>query len=297
MTTAHAASRIVALVVLLFCGVATLSGCSMGQITVRASLPMIEGGIEAMNRETDLPLAEAAIPANIELLEGMIINDPANITLRIYAAQAYYGYAYGFIEERDRERASRFYMRGLRHGLAALERLGIYHAEAATLEQFQAAIDGVAKSDDALAAFFWASSCWAKWVDMNRASPASFAQLPKAVAMMEKVLAWDETYYYGGPHLFFGVYYGSRAPMLGGNFKRSAEHFELARKVTGGRLLIVDLLQAQFLERQRYDQASFHRLLTAVVDADEQIFPEMALANGIARRKAVELLKREAEWF
>lgn len=269
----------------------------MGQITVRASLPMIEGGIEAMNRETDLQLAEAAIPANIELMEGMIINDPGNITLRIYAVQAYYGYAYGFIEDRDRERASRFYLRGLRHGLAALERLGFHNPEAMTLEQFQASIAGVARSDDALAAMFWTSSCWAKWVDMNRANPASFAQLPKAVALMEQVLAWDEGYYYGGPHLFFGVYYGSRAPMLGGDFKRSITHFDRAREITGGRLLIVDLLQAQFLERQRYDRASFHRLLTSVVRADEQLFPEMALANAVARQKAVELLERETEWF
>jgi hypothetical protein len=282
---------------LLLCSMILLSGCSMGQITVRASMPMIAGGVEAMNRETDLQLAEAAIPANIELMEGMIINDPGNITLRIYAAQAYYGYAYGFIEDHDQGRASRFYMRGLRHGMTALEQLGIRNSGAMTLEQFQAAVNAVARSEDAMAAFFWASSCWAKWVDMNRDNPVSFSQLPKAVILMEKVYAWDSTYYYGSPHLFFGVYYGSRAPMLGGDFKRSAFHFEQAREVTQGKLLIVDLLQAQYLARQQYDQKSFHDRLTAVVSAGEGLFPEMALPNEIARAKARELLKKEAEWF
>jgi hypothetical protein len=70
---------------------AYLSACSMAKITVRASMPMIEGGITAINQENDLLLAEAAMPANMELMEGMLINDPHNETLRTYAAQAYYG--------------------------------------------------------------------------------------------------------------------------------------------------------------------------------------------------------------
>ena len=78
-----------------------LNGCSMAKLTVRASMPLIEGGIQAINKESDLILAHSAIPANIELLEGMLINDPGNQRLREYAAQAYYGYAYGFIEDEN----------------------------------------------------------------------------------------------------------------------------------------------------------------------------------------------------
>jgi len=65
----------------------------MAELTVKASMPMIEGGMIALNREPDLQLAEAAMPPNIELMEGMIINAPDNEDLRNYAAQAYYGYA------------------------------------------------------------------------------------------------------------------------------------------------------------------------------------------------------------
>jgi hypothetical protein len=98
-------------------------------------------------------------------------------------------------------------------------------------------------------------------------------------------------------HLYYGVYYGSRAPMMGGNFARSEQNFTAANAVSEDRLLIVDVLQAEYLERQRLDQDSFHRLLSRVVTDPVGSFPEMALANQIARARAHYLLDRESEWF
>jgi hypothetical protein len=149
----------------------------------------------------------------------------------------------------------------------------------------------------ALPALFWGASCLAKWIDMNRNDPVMIAQLGKAAVLMDKVLLLDDGYYYGGAHLFFGVYYGSRAPMFGGDYARSKLHFELARKITGGKLLIGDVLYAQYLARQEQDQQAFHDKLSAVIAAPDGLFPEMALVNGIAQRKAQLLLKQEKEWF
>jgi hypothetical protein len=53
------------------CG-ALLGACSMGQMVARSSLPILESSNVAMNRETDLDLARAAIPANLKLVEGLI---------------------------------------------------------------------------------------------------------------------------------------------------------------------------------------------------------------------------------
>ena len=78
-------------ILITLCLLLLTSACSMDKMLVRASLPMIEGGITALNQETDLELAEASIPTNLELLEGMIIIDPDNVDLHNYAAQAYYG--------------------------------------------------------------------------------------------------------------------------------------------------------------------------------------------------------------
>ena len=84
-----------------------ISACSLDRTLVRASIPMIEGGVEALNHETDLDLAEDSIPANLNMLQGMIKIDPDNAVLHTYASQAFYGLAYGFNEDNRPERASR----------------------------------------------------------------------------------------------------------------------------------------------------------------------------------------------
>jgi hypothetical protein len=273
-----------------------LTGCSMSQMVVRTSTPMLDGGITAMNHETDLKLAEDAMPASLKMLEGMLEKDPGNGLLHEYAAQGFYGYSYGFIEDDDPHRASALYKRGFDHAQLALRaaglKLDVLGARQQDLETAVASLDR-----KALPALFWGASCLAKWIDMNRNDPAMIAQLGKAAVMMDKVLLLDDSYYYGGAHLFFGVYYGSRAPMFGGDYARSKLHFELARKITGGKLLIGDVLYAQYLARQEQDRKAFHDKLTAVIAAPEDLFPEMALVNKIAQRKAQLLLKQENEWF
>lgn len=274
-----------------------LSACSFDQLLVRASTPMIEGGINALNRETDLELAENSIPSNIQLLEGMIGMDPDNAKLHTYAAQAYYGLAFGFNEDLRPERASAFYVRGLDHGIRALEIKGAHDLKTGKLADFEQQID-LMPADD-VAAMFWTASNWAKWIDLHRDSAESLAQLPRPTAIMQRVLTLQEDYYYGGAHMFFGVYYGSRAPALGGNFKKSREHFDRAREITDNKLLMPDVLQAQYLARQQLDHEDFDKRLKKVLNAPDDLYPELALLNQIAKRKAARLLqsRQSSEWF
>lgn len=276
--------------------VVLLGGCSMGQMVVRTSTPMLEGGVVAMNHETDLTLAQSAIPANIKLLEGMIEKDPNNALLHEYAAQGFMGYAYGFVEDDDPQRASALYRRGFDHAQLALRAHGL-SVDVLSVPQ-QELESAVAKLDRrALPALFWGASCLANWINMNRNDPAVLAQFGKAATLMNRVLSLDDAYYYGSAHIFFGVYYGNRAPMFGGNYARAKAEFARARAITDGKLLIGDVMYAQYLARQEQDQRAFHDKLTAVVNAPPGLFPEMALLNAIAQRKARLLLAMEKEWF
>ena len=273
----------------------TLSACSMNKMMVNMSMPMIEGGIEAMNEESDLELAEDSMPANISMMNGMIKLDPENVQLQVYAAQAYYGLSYGFNEDRDIKRADRFYLRGLKHGLNALALLGIKDIKKITPDELEQKLAKLNKEN--IAALFWTASNWAKWIDLNRDDPASLIQLAKPTAMMQRVIELDDTFYYGGAHIYFGVYYGARAPMFGGDFNKSKEHFDRARIINNNKLLIVDLLQAQYLSRQMFDQQDFHQRLTNIINAPHDLYPELALLNQIAKRKAKLLLSKEDQWF
>jgi len=272
-----------------------LPACSMNKMMVNMSMPMIEGGIEAMNEEPDLQLAEDAMPANISMLNGMIRLDPENVQLHVYAAQAYYGLSYGFNEDKDTQRADRFYLRGLKHGLIALRLLGLKDIKKQNVEYLEQQLQKLDKDD--VAAIFWTASNWAKWIDLNRDDAASLIQLAKPTAMMQRVLELDDTFYYGSAHMYFGVYYGARPPMFGGDFARSKKHFDRAREINHNKLLIVDLLQAQYLSRQMFDQKDFHQRLTKIVEAPQDLYPELTLLNQIAKRKARLLLDREAQWF
>ena len=275
---------------------AQISACSVSQITVRAAIPLIDGGIVAMNKETDLQLAKAALPANISLIEGMLVSDPGNEILHLYAARAYYGYAFGFIEDEDIERASKLYLRGREHALQALSDYGISQQDInSDLETLQQKITNLNK--DAVPALFWAASCWAKAIDLNRDKARELAQLPKAVMFMQRVLELDEHYYLSGAHVFFGVYYGSKSPMLGGNYKLAEQHFSQANNANKNKLLVINLLQAQYLERQRFDQQHFHHLLTKIIQASDTLYPEQALINQISKHKASLLLNKEEQWF
>lgn len=268
----------------------------MAELTVKASMPMIEGGMLALNRENDLILAEAAMPPNIELMEGMIINAPDNKSLRNYAAQAYYGYSYGFVEDQNTQRASLFYQRGLKHALYNLNRDGL-NSEllSGDLQALQSKLNSL--DEDNIDALFWAASNWAKWINHNRDKTQAIADLPRAVMLMQRVLELDETFFMAGPHLFFAVYYGSRSPMLGGNFKQSEKHFNRAREINNHQLLLVDLLQAEFLDRQQFKQKEFHQRLNKILQHKTNTNIDINLINKISKRKAKHLLTKESQWF
>lgn len=273
-----------------------LGACSTGQMVARTSTSIMDSNVEAMNRETDPVLAEASMPANLKLIEGLIQEDPNNSKLLTYAAQGFYGYTFGFVELSDRQRAEALYGRGADYGKRALQSFGVdIDLDTASVDDIDEAVGKLGKR--AVPALFWTASNWAKQIDLRRTDPTSIAQLPATERLMHRVLELQPDFYYGGAHIYYGVYYGSRAPMLGGDFTKSEQNFASATAVTGGKLLMVDVLQAEYLERQRLDQQHFHRLLTRVVDDPVGSFPEMALANQVARARARYLLDRETDWF
>jgi len=273
-----------------------LSACSMGQLVVRGTTSILDSGMDAMNRESDLQLARDAMPANLKLMEGMLIEDPHNNTLRLYAAEGFYGYGFGFIEAEDPGRAALLYRRCYTHAQVALQAAGLTIDPETSSEE--ALAGAVGKLDErAVPALFWTASCLGKWVDLNRDTVSDIASLANAAVLMQRVLDLDEGFYHAGPHLFFGVYYGGRSPLLGGDFARSSRHFARAAALNEDKLLMVDVLEAQYLNRQQLDEAAFHARLQHVLDAPADLDPELMLLNGIAKQHAARLLEQETDWF
>jgi hypothetical protein len=85
--------------------------------------------------------------------------------------------------------------------------------------------------------------------------------------------------------------------MFGGNFALSEEHFRRANEINQQKLLIVDLLQAEYLYRQQLNLAAFHDTLLYILEAPQELYPEMALVNAISKQRAEYLLELEDQWF
>ncbi|MDP1923306.1 MAG: TRAP transporter TatT component family protein [Thiobacillus sp.] len=272
-----------------------LPACSTGQLVARGAAPLIDNGVTAMNRETDLGLAQASMPANLKMLEALLIADPGNTAYQVQAAMGFYGYTLAFVEPGDPDRAASLYRRARAHALVALERAGMSQAamtgDPATFERSLATL-----KLDAVPALFWTASSWGKWIELQLDDPARLAELPRVEAMMQRVLALDEAYYYGGAHLFFGAYYGGRAPMFGGDFERSAKHFDRAAALNHNQLLLVEVYRARYLLRQMGEREAFHVTLSRVLDAPEAD-PELNLANAVAKQQAAVLLAQEKDLF
>jgi len=272
-----------------------LSGCSTGQLVARGASPLINNGVTAMNRETDLGLARASMPANLKMLEALLVADPGNTAYQVQAAMGFYGYTLAFVEPDDQKRAASLYRRARTHALVALEHAGMSEAaltgDTATFERTLATLNA-----EDVPALFWTASTWGKWIELQLDDPARLAELPRVEALMQRVLDLDETYYYGGAHLFFGAYYGGRAPMFGGDFARAAKHFDRAAAINHNQLLLVDVYRARYLLRQMGERAAFHSTLTRVVEAVVND-PELNLANAVAKQEAANLLAQEKDLF
>ena len=241
----------------------------------------------------------------------MLKSDPSNSTLLILASKSYGGYAFGFIEdhylewkEKDpsksnifKARAERFYIRGKNYALRILEEESLDFSQAlnSDFETFEKSLSDFGKSD--VPALFWTAYNWGNWINLNLQSPEAIAIAPKVERMMNRVMELDETYFFAGPHLFFGAYYGARPPMLGGNKAKSKTHFEAALKLKDRKFLMTQVLYAQYYAIQTQDEHLFQKLLNEVMQAPEDIYPEQNLITQLAKKKAKRLLENKKAFF
>ena len=271
-----------------------LGGCST--LSIRMAMPMVESQYAAINEETDPVLAEQAIPASLKMMEGMLREDPDNETLLKNLAEGYCGYAFSFAEDTDPKRASRLYLRGRDFAERLLVTAGApENLTRQTPEQFKQSLQAL--NADHRNGLYWMSQCWASWLMLNLDNLQAFVAMAKVEPAMQKMLELDASYHYAGPHLFFGVFYGSRPKILGGNPDKSRQHFEMCLKLAERKYLVAQLLYAKIYAVQTQDRELFKKLLNEVLAAPVDILPKQRLANAVAKMKAQTLLESADDLF
>ena len=275
----------------------TLVGCAgcAAKIKSVAAGSLVEDLAAATARHDDVDLVAQAAPTYLLLLEGLLQSDANNQRLLVAAAEAYASYG-ALIEPDDPERASNLYRRAKEYGLRALAtNKKIAGLLAAPYGEFIRIRAHLGPEDVPLV--FWAASSWGAWISTNISSLEALADLPKVIALMEWILSTEETFYYGSPHLFLGVYYAALPPSLGGQPEKALHHFERALEIGQKQTLMTYVLMAKYYARQTFDRGLYESLLAKVLELPADQVPELTLQNIAAKKQATKLLEETDAFF
>jgi len=288
--------RLSASITMLVC-LLVLTGCSFrSNLTMWAMRPVLDGAITSLLAETDIELARAGLESNLKLLEGIIRTKPDDRELLTLAARGFTGYAMMFLEDSEPDRARLFYERARTYGMRVLEMSARELSEAdITLAIFQGKINDLKRKD--LPAAYWTATAWAQRINLELTSTESIAEFPRATALMQWVLDNDPTFYYSGPLWFFGTYYSSLPPLLGGDPERSKDFFSQAVEADGSHFLWGKLLYARYYAVQTLDRELFVELLEEVKNGAKDEPEDLRLINRIAALKAEKMLQKVDQFF
>src|SRR3989338_2632428 len=255
---------------------ASMLSCTPKQIASDITSQIFKAGSPAFEMESDVEIAEISGLTMMKMLKYKWV-DEAKVDVNL-------------------NRAKTFYSRGKDFGLQILNRNSAFEQNLnKDLDSFKKALHGMGRGY--APALFWTAFNWGSYINLNKDSPLAIAEYPKVEAMMNRVVELDEFYFYGGPHLFFGVSYGSRPKMFGGDPDKSKAHFEKVMNTYNHKILMANVLYAQYTAVQNQDRALFDLLLNKVESTNADVMPEQRLANELAKLRARWLLEHASGMF
>lgn len=284
-----------------------LTGCAFDKMAADGMVPVLRRTEEQFERSRTVKAAREAAPGLLVTLDGLIATSPGNAELLEVGAQMYATFAFGFVEDEDPAWATELYEKAQGYARRAIE-----VRDDDLLVPLEAKLDAVPAVEvdrDVVPAVFWYGFAWGSRINLNRSDEKLVSQLGQVDRAMKAVIAKDETFFHGGPHLYFAVRYASLSKNLGGNPQKAREHFEAVDRITQNRHLMAKYLRAKFYSCSLQDTPStatieqmtvaqkaawqdFFDVLKGVVEAKDDLWPEQRLPNEVAKVKARKLLAR-----
>ena len=278
-------------IILLLTLLPALSGCA-GMMVNSLMRPTMAN----LQRQTDIDLVCEGTPSFLLMIDSMVASAPDDKKLLMTATQAFTGYAAALDACNRPERAATVSIKARLYGLSLLWDGDDLHSICTLpLSNLQQTLTDLDSRDVDL--LFWAANGWTTWILHQDGSPESLAQLVRVEQMMLRVIELDETYYYGGAHLFLGAYNGSRPPLLGGKPELSQRHFEQALIISKRQFLPALVLYAQTYARMAFDRELYVDLLQEVLDFNLASQPSLLLANQVAKRNAAKMIDQIDLYF
>ncbi len=242
---------------------------------------VLEQANEAWNQRHDMAQLEQALG----LFEEAVAIEPANLELLIVLARGNYFLADAYLSD-DKERQTTVYEKSLSFAERAM----------AVNPEFKALVEDGEPVEDAIrvleaqyvGAIYWGSASLGKW-GLNKGLATILKNKERGRKMMERCVELDENYFYGGPHRWFGTFYGKLPAIAGRDLKKSKSHFDKAIEIAPN-YFGTRILQAEYYSKNAQDKELYRSDLEFVLNTPSDVIPELVPEHDAEKKKAQELL-------
>jgi predicted anti-sigma-YlaC factor YlaD len=286
---------------------ATLAGCSVKTMAVKAVANSLAAPSDVMTRDDDPQLVKDAIPFGLKTYESLLESVPKHQPLLIATCSGYTSYAYAFVQTpaeleqfTDRpasragiDRALKMNLRAKGYCMRALELRypGIGQKLRADPD---AALAKTTRKDVEL--LYWTAASWGSAMSLGKDQPDLVIDFPIVRAMASRALALDPEWSTGSIHELF-ITLDSQPEALGGSPDGARKHFAEAVRIQKGQLPgpYVELAEGQSIFNQ--DRAEFEKLMNQAVALDVNVQPSVRLVSLIMQSRAKGCLEHIDDLF
>jgi hypothetical protein len=294
-----------------------LFACDTGQFAASSTVGVMRRAAPSASRYRDPDLAEAAMPASMGQMEGLLELIPGDMVLRGLMGRSYVSFGYAFMEEHMevaeqtgteeeiehwRTRATQAYVRAREVTMDGLDQRypqdgGLLATQHAGLEAFVAHLALYTNVETDMPLLMFATYAWARYIGLHRDDMNAIADLPYVTAMSDRLLAMDPTYLDNAPVALHAGLIGSAPQALGGRPADARVELDRAIELSHRQNLLYLMTEAQIVGIALQDRALYRSLLEEIIAFDVDSVPEQRLANTVAQRRARRWLGRIDEFF
>ena len=244
----------------------------------------------AMLNQTDPEIVRAGAPAYLLLIDSLIEDAPNDPNLLLAGARLYSAYGGGLISDPLRQKGLALKSLDYAGRGLCITRPEICARKHLPYGEFVPTLESLVQTD--LEGLYTFGASWIGWIQANQDDWSAIAELPKAEAVLQKVVEVQPDFEHGRAQLYLGVIRSLIPPAIGGKPEVGREHFEKAILFSGGKDLLVKLEFARRYARLVFNRELHDQLLQEVLDADP-VSPGLTLSNVLAQQQARKLLAED----
>ncbi len=237
----------------------------------------------------------ANIRAAIAEWEKVAAASPGDAEVLVKLTRAHYFLADGYLRgESDEKEYLKMMDKGVKWGEKAMVAASPEFAAAMKDgKKFPEAVKLVGK--DGVPAMYWYASSLGKWAK-KKGFAVLLGQKDNVKATMDRCLELEPTYYYGGPHRYFGAFYAIAPSFAGGDLEKSKVHFKKSLEIAPN-FVGTKVLWAAELAVKTQDEATFDTLIAEIEASKEDVIPEILPESRVEMQKGAELKANRDDLF